>query len=140
MLIFPHDFWSMLIKEVGKTSWVPVRSLKTGSLERGRDHNYYLHKRKASWIQPLLFTFSGQSISTHIHTCYQASQQGSSSALKSSRSLFQDKMPWQRTLGGENIGRKRKAGIMQIRREENSRSKGHKSKWNQALLSTGCII
>lgn len=44
----------------------------------------------------------------------------------------------QRTLGGENIdaGRKRIAG----KSGGNSSGKGHKSKRNQALLSTGCTM
>lgn len=109
----------MLIKKVGKTSWVPVCSLKTGSLERGRDYNYCRHKRKASSIQLLLFPFSGPSISTHTHTRYQAASREAALRWRA-HALFQDRVLGQKTLGSESPDRK--AGIGQIRREDNSKT------------------
>jgi len=127
----------LILIHVHQSSWEDKLSSrmfsKTGSLGRGWDHNCCPHKRKASRIQLLLFTSSGQPTRTHIHARYQASQQGSSSALETS----QDTTLQQRTLGGERTGRKAK----QVSgKSGEKRIQEHKRKRNQALFSTECII
>lgn len=102
--------------EAGKPSWVPVCSLKTGSLERGRAHNYCGKSVHAEFN----CYYAHSLVSPPAHTSTRATKSASREA--SSRSLLQDTMLQQRTLGGESTGSKRKAGIRQITREEISRT------------------